>query len=387
MAKISLVFGFLKVELSNEDNLRLNVLLAQDLKAIRINEGSMTVHALTAQGEAKIVLNPTIRDEQYLKLVRELLSLKITGSPGGYPIFLKRWTRMGHADNTLDHMLCLGEPEAIVAVVYSPDLSHDIGVRAWWAHPTTEVAMRLMEYPSVSQGELGKELAEYLMEFLPFEECQLNIVNMVRLCLQSDLINGDEKQKLWARAKRRNPFYVGFLHSETKQIPLDKPSHSHHAGISEQLKTLIKADNPYAKALESLLDKKGQNWLETIKLSLKKPVDQDVVISLFIAIGRHFNLPINTLKLDNRGTRSIEIAIEHTNLICQLPDNDHLANLLSTLKPEQQPLINAMLVLAQMGEHTLTPIFSGNDSVGTVMRKRLLPLTTPLLEKVDILMS
>ena len=50
-------------------------------------------------------------------------------------------------------------------------------------------------------------------------------------------------------------------------------------------------------------------------------------------------------------------------------------------------MVDAMIVLAQMGEHTLIPIFSGNESVGVVMRKRLLPLTTPLLEKVDILIN
>ena len=199
------------MELSNEDNLRLNVLLAQSLKAIRINEGSMTLYALTDKGEAKIVFNPTTRDDQYLRIVREFLSLKITGSPGGYPVFLKRWTRMGHADNTLEHMLLLGEPEAVIAVVYSPDMSHDIGQRAWWAYPTTEVAMRLMEYPAVASGELGKELAEYLMEFLPYEEKQLNIVNMVRLCLQDKvLITEKQLLSLWSRAKRKNPFYVGF---------------------------------------------------------------------------------------------------------------------------------------------------------------------------------
>ena len=54
------------MELSNEDNQRLNVLLAQDLKAIRINEGTMTVYALTDQGEAKVSLNPTTRDDQSL---------------------------------------------------------------------------------------------------------------------------------------------------------------------------------------------------------------------------------------------------------------------------------------------------------------------------------
>ncbi len=44
-------------------------------------------------------------------------------------------------------------------------------------------------------------------------------------------------------------------------------------------------------------------------------------------------------------------------------------------------MVEAKLVLAQMGEHTLITIISGNESVGTVMRKRLLPLTTPLGKK------
>ncbi|WP_299873944.1 hypothetical protein [uncultured Cocleimonas sp.] len=376
----------MEFSLSNEDNLRLNVLLAQDLKAIRINEGTMTVHALTDQGEAKVVLNPNTRDEQYLRTVKELLSLKITGSPGGYPIFIKRWTRMGHTDNTLEHMLLLGEPEAVVAVVHAQTLSHDIGVRAWWAHPTTEVAMRLMEYPEIWQGELGKELVDYLMEFLPFEERQLNIVSMVRLCLQGDILSKEEKEKLWARAKRRNPFYVGFLHSNPKQIPLSKEPSSHFDKVTDKLKTLINDNNIYATTLFELLNSDGQTWLETLKLSLNKPVDQEVVISLFIAINHYFNLPLNTLVKDGRGTRSIEIAIQHSDEICEHPIDEDLKAVINTLDSQHLPLLNAMLVLAQMGEHTLIPVFSGNDSVGTVMRKRLLPLTTPLLEKVDILM-
>lgn len=182
-----------------------------------------------------------------------------------------------------------------------------------------------------------------------------------------------------------NPFYVGFLHADAKQIPLDTACCSSYNKLSKKLDVLIQANNPYAKTLCALLNENGQRWLETIKLSLKKPVDQDVVISLFIAIGKYFDLPIHTLRLDNRGTRSIEIAIAHSDDICKNPDNDALAALLNILENEEQALVNAMLVIAQMGEHTLIPIFSGNESVGTVMRKRLLPLTTPLLEKVDIL--
>lgn len=375
------------MELSNEDNLRLNVLLAQNLKAIRINESTMTIHALTDQGEAKVKLHPTLQDEQYLRMVRELISLKVTGSPGGYPVYIKTWTRMGHADNTLEHMLLLGEPEAVIAVVYSPSLSHDIGVRAWWANPCTEVAMRLMEYEDVYKGELGKELAEYLMEFLPFEERQLNIVSMVRVCLKDGLITEEQRDKLWSRAQRRNPFLVGFMHADTRQIPVASTPSPLFERYSSKLSTLAENGNSYATALLELLDAEGQKWLKTLKLSLKKPVDQEVVISLFSAISQHFKLPINTLIKDGRGTRSIEIAIEHSNNVCQEPDNELLQALITELGKEIIPLLDAMLVLAQMGEHTLIPIFSGNESVGTVMRKRLLPLTTPLLEKVDILMS
>jgi hypothetical protein len=77
----------------------------------------------------------------------------------------------------------------------------------------------------------------------------------------------------------------------------------------------------------------------------------------------------------------------HSQEIIKKADNEQLQSLLETLDTKDHPLVEAMLVLAQMGEHTLIPIFSGNESVGTVMRKRLLPLTTPLLEKIDLLTS
>ena len=373
------------MQLSNADSLRLNVLLAQSIKAIRINESSMTVHALTDKGEAKVALNPTVRDEQYLRWVRELLSMKTTGSPGGYPMYIKRWTRMGQADNTLEHMLLLGEPEAVVAVVHSPSITHEIGVRAWWANPTTEVARRLMEYPEVVEGELGKELAEYLMEFLPFEERQLDIVDMIRLCLQGELITDKQKAALWAKAKRRNPFFVGFLHAEPRQIPISKTENNAYEDISTQLKPLIAAGNIYAICFSRILSAEGQKWLETLKLSLNKPVDQDVVISLFISIKRFFNLPFP----ERRGAHNIETAIERAEFSSNKSPShpEELNALLSNLNEEHLNKFSALMLLAQLGENTLTPIFSGNDSVGIVMRKRLIPLTKPLLEKIDILMS
>ena len=62
------------MQLSQEDNLRLNVLLNQPLHAIRIDEGKMIVYGLTEKGEAKIQLNPNCKDELYVRRVKELIS-------------------------------------------------------------------------------------------------------------------------------------------------------------------------------------------------------------------------------------------------------------------------------------------------------------------------
>ena len=157
------------MELTAEDALRLNVMLANALQAVRIDESSMTVHALSDQGEASVKLNSVGRDDQYLKAVRELLSSQVLGSPGGYPVFLRRWTRMGQArDDSLDQLLLIGEPEAIVAVVHATGLTDEIARKAWWAMPVADNARRMLEHECVLTGTMGAVLAEYLVDYLPF---------------------------------------------------------------------------------------------------------------------------------------------------------------------------------------------------------------------------
>ena len=70
-------------ELSPEDQFRLNVLLAQDVKAVRIDESNQTLLALLAEGEASMPLNPNCRPDKYFRIVREHLSGHALGSPGG----------------------------------------------------------------------------------------------------------------------------------------------------------------------------------------------------------------------------------------------------------------------------------------------------------------
>ncbi len=367
------------MQLSNEDKLRLNVLLAQPLQAIRINEATMSVHALTDKGEAKVPLNPTTRDAQYLRWVREWLSTRVTGSPGGYPVFLKRWTRMGHARNNLEQMLLLGEPEAVAAVVYTPGISHEIARRAWWADPTTDNARRLLEKPEVVAGALGRELVDYLLEFLPFEEVPLDVVDTVRLCLQGELLTSAERLNVWKRAQRKNTFYVGFLYADARKIPLEPATHPAYPLVSERLADQLSANNPFANALQISLSASGQAWLQALLLALDKPADQEVVIALFCAIQKRFNLPFP----EARGIRNLEQAQQRATQFCQgefCPEA--VKTVLAALDAEHLPLFEAMLLLAQLGEDTLNVTFGSTDSIGSVMRKRLEPLTLPMLAAV-----
>jgi hypothetical protein len=380
------------IQLANQDNLRINVLLAQKPLVIRINESNMTLYALTARGEVSIKLHSTVKDDQYLRWVRELLSMKVTGSPGGYPIFIKRWTRMGHTQNTLEHMLLLGEPEAIIAAAYAKELSHDIAERIWWACSSTEIARQLLKHNDIVEGALGIELAKFLMEFLPFEERQLDVVDTVRLCLQGNLITQKQRLALWKRAKRKNPYYIGFIHASMDLIPETRPATAHYTDLAQKLAPLLKQNNPYAIMLVYLQSKQGQKWLLTLKYALYKPVDRDVVISLFIAVGESFHLPWTEFS----GVREISYAIHRASDYCQAANtassiNETIPNevgeLVALLDRQERQLLEASLVLTQLGEDTLIPVFSGNDSVGSVMRRRMLPVTTPILERIDILMS
>jgi len=61
-------------DLSPEDDLRLNVLLAGEVHAVRIDEGAMMLYALTSQGEAKVALHRNCRPDLYVQRVRELLA-------------------------------------------------------------------------------------------------------------------------------------------------------------------------------------------------------------------------------------------------------------------------------------------------------------------------
>ena len=369
------------MDLSAEDKLRLNVLLAQNLQAVRIDESKMTVFALTDRGEAKVPLNPNCKDEKYIKQVKAVLSTHVMGSPGGYPVFLKRWTRMGQArDESLAQLLMLGEEEAVVAAVHAAGLTDELAERAWWAMPTAENARRMLEKASVVKGRTGPVLAEFLVEFLPFEEEQRAMIESVRLVLQPGLISEEEKKKLWKRARTKRSFYVGFLHSVPGDLPEDAEPHAMYAQASEQLQPLVDAGNRYADMVLRAFSDRGQCFINTAAIALKKPSDQEVVESLLDAIAAYFKI----IRPEQFTADDIDAIITEAEQLCKT-DEESLA-VIEQL-PELEAVIRAMIILSCLSVKLVNPIFARTDAIGTMMRKKIQPVTDPIFEQLAVLQA
>jgi hypothetical protein len=369
------------MELSSEDALRINVLLAGQVKAVRIDESSMTLYALSDKGEARVRLNPNCRDETYLRRVREALSSHVLGSPGGFPVYLKRWTRMGQTrDGILESLLLLGEPEAVVAVVNAAGITNEIARRAWWASQTAENARCMLAQQSVVQGDMGRVLADFLVEFLPFETEARDMIASVRLILQSGLISDETRNELWGRGRHRNAYYVGFLQAVPDELPAVVEPHPLRDEVCERLEGLRRAGNPVAVQLCRLLGSEGQGFLDTVENVLDKPSNQDVVVSLLHAIAAYFR-PIRTHDAGYQTMDEILAAVAGLMAGDSVPG--HSPGDLLRCVPAMETQVHAMLVLSMVDEPLVNPIFSRTDAIGTVMRRKLKPVFEQLRHYID----
>ena len=122
-------------------------------------------------------------------------------------------------DESLEQLLLLGEPEAVVAAVCSPGITNELARRAWWAMQDAENARRMLCCKAVREGDMGKVLAEYLIEYLPFETDTEKMMESVRLVLQSGLIGEKQHQNLWKKSARKQAYQVGFLAAIPDDLP------------------------------------------------------------------------------------------------------------------------------------------------------------------------
>ncbi len=364
------------MDLSPEDSLRLNVLLANKPQAIRIDESRMTVYGLSDKGQAEIPLNPNCRDDQYVKRVKEMLSGHVLGSPGGYPVYLQRWTRMGQMrDESLEQLLLLGEPEAVVAAVCAEGLTDELARRAWWAMEDSENARRMLTKPAVVQGQMGPVLAEYLVEHLAFETEAEQMMVTVSLVLQPGLISDAQRDELWKRAQRKNPYYVGFLSAVPDAIPELRPAHplwqAHNALLDER----SGQGDPLAGLLARALSPAGQAYLDTVVKVFKKPSTQEVVNTSLDVVANYFA----AARPDGMVDATLDELLADAE---RWVGADSHAQALCGRAPGLADPLRAARLLSGLSYGVVRPVFRDSTAIGSLMRRKLEPVISPLLGEV-----
>ena len=353
--------------LSPDDSFRLQVLLAQELKAVRLDESEAgpVLHALTDRGEAHIPLNPNCRLDKYLRLIRELLSGHALGSPGGYPVHLTRWTRHGQMEGlNLSRLLLTGEPEAVVAVVHSPGLTDELARHAWWALPSIENARLMLSREKVAHGAMGPVLADYLVEHLPFlQDEHLDIMDTVAVLLWSGALSDDNREAIWRRGKRSNTHYVAFLEvagwDVPQALPLPLPARADRDLRLADLEPLLAVADPAASALARALEAQGQTFLAAAAEILERPETQEVVNRTLNALGRYFS------------AGSAAAHAESGMNVCQA----------------LQPQLEAAARLARASDELVTPIFARSSAIGSLMRRKIEPVVNGVLADIGLLRS
>jgi len=371
------------LSLTNEDTLKLNVMLHSGVEAIRIDESRMTVHALSGETESSLTLNPDCKPEKYIKKVREMLSGHVLGSPGGYPVFLKRWTRMGQArEEGLSNLLMLGEPEAVVAVANANGLTDELARRAWWSDPLSDNARRVLARPAVARGSMGKILAQHLVEHIAFETEPQVMIDTIRLVLQPNLIEDETKKKVWSGGARKNAYRVGFLQAVPDELPDSKPAHPKYNELAIELDRLGEAGNAIAELLQKVFSPQRQSYLTAADAILHKPANQDVVVSLLNSLGDY----MSSARQQHSDTQDILEIIDESDRLLSDDTSTMVVTLLSAL-PSLRSEVEAILVLSRLSDLVVTPIFARTTAEGTLMRRKIEPVTTPVFKRFALLLG
>ena len=339
-------------ELVAEDALRLAVLLAGEVHAVRIDDGALTLHALTPRGEARVALHPDTRAERYLMRVREVLAGHAMGLPGGYPVHLRRWTRSGHASpKNLEALLRLGEPEAVTAVSLSANLTDELARRVWWAQPDNETARSMLAHESVRRGAMGPVLVRHLLEHLPFEEDPDAAIASVRAMAAAGQLDERSRERLWRAAQNRPHYLIGWIEHEPQTLPAGSALE-----LPANIATAAEAGNPEAALLVRCASAPGQGVLRALAMALEKPPTHDAAFRVLDATAAWFAAARSPSQADLQGAAA----------------TDALA---------------AVRALAATGRAAAEPILSRTTAVGPLMRRHLAPVLQPLLHHLQVLRS
>ena len=342
--------------LSPEDSLKLNVLITTSV-AIRIDRYKLEVVGLTESGqEQTIALSPSGDSDNYINEVKKLLVAKVLGAMGGYPSYLKRWSRMGQVSSSnLQSLLKLGEIEAVVAVANSEKLSDEIVSLAWWCATNTdeqaEIGRFLLSKDFVVKHPVGRQIAEYLLEFLPFTDNTEVLIDTTYLILQDGLVSDEVKERIWQQGQRKTAFLVGFIERLHGNLP--------------NINNTVAIQSTH-KELDIVSTEQAQILLKTILHILKKINQEYVLYRTLEMLGKYLkhNLITTTESIDNLNNEVEKACVT-------IGDNNEK--------------IKARLFLAGVSEKLVVSYISAHNLTGSAIRKKLSNVLNPIQDAIKVL--
>ncbi len=365
------------LELSSEDELRLQVLLV-NAEAVRIDEQRMVVCGLSPDREFEVQLTPVGSVDRYLQKVRAYLSTAVLGSPKHFPVHLRRWAGHGQIDSApLEKLLLLGNPEAVFAVACSPRLTAALAQRAWWTAPGPDMARQLLRHRAVAAGAVGKMLAQWLVEYLPFETELSEMLESARLLLQPNLIDDATRVRLWDRGRRNKAYRIGFLLECPDNLPRKVPAHADVSALSEQFSPLAHAGSEAAQMLIRASEANGQSFLAASLDVLGGLHSQEEVSAVLNAIGAYYG----ALRAYGNPTQTPQSTLNWADTLLV----EHAKGDARYLDPRVQARLRALYLLAHTSDAWVTPIFAQSDAGGSVMRKQISPVVTIVADALRLL--
>jgi hypothetical protein len=366
--------------LSDEDSLRLNVLMTQ-AEAVRLDPRAPAVLGLAGDRELRVTLHPQGRDDAYLLAVKRLLATLVIGHPGGFPVHISRWLRGGHLENLrVGDLLRLGEPEAVLAAATAPTLDGAVARRAWWARPEPVVARALLANPALDDAPLRRELAATLAEHLPFEDDDEALMETLTLIAAPGLLDDTVRERLWARGAERPAYRVGFLAAGAHDLPGGAAVHRRLATDGAALAAF--AEQPLAVLLLRLLAPSGQAFLLACDDVLGEPGHREIVSRLLNLLGEECALEgfSEALQLD-----TIEAVMARVDAACAARDGAPGA-LLEAL-PAWREELRAALLLGAANESLCYALFARSTATGTLLRDKLGGVLQPLRAAIGVLVE
>jgi hypothetical protein len=141
----------------------------------------------------------------------------------------------------------------------------------------------------------------------------------------------------------------------------------------------VAAEAPDTAFVGRLLSQNGQAFLDTCRLVLDKPANQDVVNTMLDVIAGYFR----PLRPEGPPDMTLgELAAEARSYVAGLPPS---LRPIAEACPEVVALLGSARVLSGLSYGVVRPIFGDSTAIGSLMRRKLEPVFTPLLGHIDLL--